>query len=143
MALFTWKPRYEIGIAPIDAEHRRMFELADKLHAALGQGVSGKYVLSHLAALIDCSRAHFAHEEQLMQDHCYPDLVRHKASHEELTEYMLRLQRGVSQGNGSLTAEELRFLQNAIGGHIEEFDRAIAEHAAHLRAIRAEQPESI
>ena len=65
--MFAWKDSYSIGVQEIDAQHRRLFSLADELHSAMNAG-KGKVVLEQvLQNLITYTKSHFAGEERLMQ----------------------------------------------------------------------------
>jgi diguanylate cyclase (GGDEF)-like protein/hemerythrin-like metal-binding protein len=68
------------GFGPIDAEHKA---LSDGLDVFVGKvnGGSSDELGPALTALIDAVGAHFAHEEELMADFSYPQLVRHKEAH--------------------------------------------------------------
>ena len=73
MSLFAWNETYSIGVTEIDAQHRRLFSLADELHSAMNAG-KGKAVLRKvLHDLITYTQTHFAAEERMMQKCGYPD----------------------------------------------------------------------
>ena len=44
MSMFAWKDNFNIGVAEIDAQHRRLYSLADELYAAMFTG-KGKDVM--------------------------------------------------------------------------------------------------
>jgi hemerythrin len=126
MALFTWHPRFAVGLPQVDAEHMRLFALADELHAAVAQGASKKSIQAVLATLIDQARAHFAHEERLMLQSGCPDFQEHKAEHERLTEKALGLQREFLLEQDRWNAEALRSLYQWLTSHVVSRDRTMA-----------------
>lgn len=76
MSIFQWKEEFSVDHAEIDTQHKRLFQLAGDLHAAMTEG-KGKEALSKtLSNLIDYTKHHFACEERLMQLHDYPDFGR-------------------------------------------------------------------
>jgi hemerythrin-like metal-binding protein len=130
MALFTWQSQYTIGIPEMDAEHEQLFALADALHASLGLGASPESVRASLSRLIDQTRAHFAHEEELMVRSRYPELERHKGEHSVLTEKALAFQRSFEPARAARDAEPLRVLRDWLTRHITISDRLLGEFLA-------------
>jgi hemerythrin len=128
MALFTWRSAYATGVRAIDADHMRLFALADGLHAALAQNSDKSDLRDRLAALIDHTRAHFAREERIMLGCDYPGIAAHRAEHEDLTGTALRIQRHFLMDRSRLRAETLRSLKEWLARHIETSDRLLGEH---------------
>jgi hemerythrin len=126
MSMFAWQDSYSIGVQEIDAQHRRLFSLADELHTAMSGG-KGKDVLETvLRNLITYTKTHFAAEERLMQRCSYPDLAAHRAQHNELTQKVLQLQRDFESGKLMLTLEAMQFLSDWLRMHIGGSDRKYA-----------------
>jgi len=126
MSLFEWKDQYSVGYLPIDIQHKRLFQLADELHAAMLAG-KGKDVQSRtLHELIVYTKQHFGTEEGLMQKAGYPDYPRHKAEHDKLTKQVVDFQKNFESGAASLTITLLQFLKDWLSHHIGETDQKIA-----------------
>ena len=81
MARFTWRAKHEVFLAPVDAEHRDLFRIADELHAAVTKGAPPDAVSEHLHHLAAYMAEHFPHEEELMRVVCYPSLRWHTSQH--------------------------------------------------------------
>jgi hemerythrin len=123
MSMFTWKDNFNIGVAEIDAQHRRLYSLADELYAAMFTG-KGKDVMEPvLRNLVDYTKTHFAAEERLMQKCVYPDYQAHKMQHIEMTNKVLQLQRDFQAGKNMITIEVMEFLSNWLRHHIAGSDR--------------------
>lgn len=121
--MFAWKDTYSIGVPEIDAQHRRLFGLADELHSAMNGG-KGKAVMEQvLQNLISYTKTHFAAEERLMQRCKYAELGPHKAQHDELTRKVLQLQQDFQAGKGMITIEVMQFVSNWLRQHIGGSDR--------------------
>jgi len=121
--MFAWKDSYSIGVPQIDTQHRRLFSLADELHAAMNSG-KGKDVLAQvLQNLINYTKTHFADEERLMQRCGYPDLPAHKAQHDEMTQKVLQIQQDFQAGKLMMTIAVMQFLSNWLRQHIGGSDR--------------------
>src|SRR4029077_1259800 len=85
MSLFQWKDEHLVGQPEIDSQHKRLFQLADQLHAAMTTGKGKDVMLKTLGDLIDYTKRHFAAEEALMQRSKYPSYAEHKVFHDKLT----------------------------------------------------------
>ncbi|MGA3028569.1 MAG: bacteriohemerythrin [Bryobacteraceae bacterium] len=134
MALFTWSPEYSVGNDLIDAEHRTLFEMADRLHGAMLSG-GGKNVLRSLfVQLADYTRTHFAHEEALMAKHAYPQLPAHAEIHRQLIAKLSKLQDDLNGGKLTVTMDTMQFLRDWLQHHIGKTDRLVASHVreAHM-----------
>ena len=121
--MFSWSEEYSVSFAEIDQQHRRLFELAGELHAAMLAG-SGKQVLARtLDSLIGYTKTHFFHEERLMQARQYPGYSAHKAEHEALTRNVLQFQKDFLSGKQAMSVQLLQFLKRWLQAHIAQTDR--------------------
>jgi len=128
MALFTWSTEYSVGNDLIDREHQKLFEMADRLHAAMLSG-GGHVVLRGLFDdLAEYTRTHFAHEEALMQRHAYPQLPAHAEIHRQLIARVASLQDDLRAGKLTVTMNTMQFLRDWLSHHIGKTDRLVAEH---------------
>jgi hemerythrin len=126
MSLFQWKEDYLVGQPEIDTQHKKLFQLADQLHAAMTAG-KGKDVLTKtLGDLVDYTKRHFAAEEKLMQKANYPEYLQHKAYHDKLTAQVVQFQTEFAAGKSVVTIQLLQFLKDWLQHHIGETDRKIA-----------------
>jgi hemerythrin len=131
-----WKPYYSVGDATIDAEHRRLLEIIDKLFVAIQMGHTDTRVHDTIAALADYTATHFEHEERLMQECGYPAFDAHKALHDEMRR---RVQDYRASENAVSETELLHFVKAWWVSHIQCQDKAYAPYlaAAHQPAEMA------
>ena len=140
MALFKWSPLLQLGIPEVDADHQRLFSLADELHVAVSQAAAPREIQDRLASLIDHSRAHFAREEEFMARCNYPGRATHTAEHEQLTARALHLQREFIVNGRALSSEILRSLHEWLVSHIDTADRSLSGFAqADCRLVLPEE----
>jgi hemerythrin len=105
--------------------------LAFDLHEAMAQG-KGKTVLEQsLAQLVDYTKSHFAAEEQFMGKYRYPEIVAHKAQHDQLTSQVIELQRKFRSGEPTLTISLMVFLKNWLEHHIAGSDQ---QYSVYIRS---------
>ncbi|MEK6737452.1 MAG: bacteriohemerythrin, partial [Planctomycetota bacterium] len=73
MALMTWNNGLSVNIKEIDVQHKKLIELINQLHGAMGEGkgkeVSGKI----LSDLIYYTVSHFTYEEKLFKQYGYSE----------------------------------------------------------------------
>lgn len=91
MATFEWREEYNINVAIIDAQHRRLAELVAGIHQAQAEDRPDGHVDGKLTDLIRFTRLHFATEEQLMIEHDYPDYEAHRQAHQHVIDGMIAL----------------------------------------------------
>ena len=84
MSLVRWSDRFNLNVAAIDAAHRHLFEILDRLHSELLGARSRQVIDQLLADLVDYTKTHFAEEEVLMATWHEPDIERHRAAHRGL-----------------------------------------------------------
>ena len=126
--MFQWTAAYTVGVRQIDAEHKRLFALAENLHQAMLAG-QGKAVLQDLlASLVAYTSYHFAHEEHLMQRVGYPDYRQHLAQHEQLRSRVQEMQARAASGEMTMTIELMRFLSEWLKSHIPTSDSKVAAY---------------
>lgn len=76
----AWIAGYGVGADEIDAEHRRLFRMLDRMRAAYAAGQE-KFCLLLIKEFAEAIRSHFAHEEAFFTKLSYPGADRHRAQH--------------------------------------------------------------
>jgi hemerythrin len=113
MALLLWRDEFNTGIASVDYEHQRLFEIINDLHGKLRQG-DFEAADAFLAALHDRIAAHFALEERVMRERRYDGYAEHKADHERLLDEIRDLMEDHRGG-------EYRDRTNLLGQRLERW----------------------
>ena len=135
MASFQWTPEYTVGVAALDAEHRKLVQIVCVMQQATHLGRGKEVSQAVLAELRRYFSAHFAHEERLMARHLYPDFERHAGLHRDWTARVLACRRAGE--DGPVDAGDL--LQYALGwlrDHILAADKMYAAFFAGKGAAR-------
>lgn len=126
MSIFQWKEEYSVDHSEIDTQHKRLFQLAGELQAAMLAGKGNAALSKTLTNLIAYTKHHFECEERLMKSHHYPEFVKHKALHDDLTKRVVEFQKGFAAGRTALTIDLFQFLKDWLTHHIGETDRKVA-----------------
>jgi len=124
--MFEWKNEYSVSIASIDAEHRKLFAIAEELHEAMRTGQAKPVLSKILDRLVQYTATHFAHEEALMKAHAYPDFAAHQLVHEAMKRQVLAFQREFQAGEKLISLELMTFLKNWLEKHIKGTDMRYA-----------------
>jgi hemerythrin len=88
MKICAWSPEYTVGVAVLDEHHQELFEILNTLFTLMADGSEDKAILRVLRELIDYTHYHFEEEEKIMAQMFYPDLEKHKHSHQTLIKLM-------------------------------------------------------
>ncbi|MBF0152642.1 MAG: hemerythrin family protein [Magnetococcales bacterium] len=116
-----WSEDLSVGIASIDADHKKLFVLLNDLFAACFAGVGDEVVSDTLHVLSDYTQYHFTREESLLQELGSPDLAQQIEKHRFLIEQLDKIAR---QGPAATSEDLLLFLEEWLVRHIAETDKA-------------------
>ena len=111
------------GVERMDAQHRRLFELVDRLDQAILEGdaqVAVEQVLPELAAY---TASHFREEERMMEDRHSPGLEAHRKQHRAFEAKVGETIGALRSGGGVLASDLVNFLLDWLSGHIGGVDR--------------------
>ena len=125
---FAWKPEYSVGVDSIDAQHKQLIALTNKLNEAMAAG-QGRAVLGAMFDdLIHYTERHFAEEERFMSSIRYPELAAHTAIHRSLTQKVFELRAKFQSAPIANTLEVFGFLKAWLTDHILRSDLAYARY---------------
>jgi len=132
MAFFDWDDRYSVGVTQIDAQHRRLIEMINRVHEAMPPGKGAEttraalHEMATLAAVIEeliaYTMYHFSTEEKLMSRHAYPEYASHRDAHTELTNRARTFQREFDEGKAVSALDLAQVLQAWLMDHILHAD---------------------
>lgn len=119
----VWREHYLSGHPVIDAQHRRLFDLANRLLDAISNGVDKETVFVIITALVDAVAEHFADEEAIQRAAGYPDVGHHADEHARLLAKATRFKQYVHKGT-MLPTDLFQFLAyEVIAQHLLGADR--------------------
>jgi hemerythrin len=128
--LFQWQDHYCVGNSTVDAQHRQLFALLERLQQALYPDDSRSLIAETLEKLLGATRQHFQDEEAIMARAQYPRLDEHKITHRKLIDELLQLRKEFLDGGSVHTIELLVFLKDWLTRHILEEDRLVGVYIA-------------
>ena len=129
--MYEFKEEYKTGIDFVDAEHQRLFEIAeDAYQLQQNEFIPDKYdnIRHILEELRNYTLTHFEHEEAYMESIHYERLPEQKRQHEALEETINDWDVDAIDENQDETIEEiLRLVTNWLVNHILHEDKLIGK----------------
>lgn len=137
MAYTDWNPDYDLGIAEIDRQHRRLVEIVNRLHDAVEQECPKGPMQAVVCDLMTYMEIHFAYEENLMQCLRFPALESHHREHSALTREVEGFEAALARGRAFVSTELTGVLKKWMLDHLLHVDRVFADHAHGMREAGA------
>ena len=98
MALYPWKDEYSVGVTRFDNHHKKLFNIANKLHEMMKQGKGADVIEPIIRKLVDYTKYHLVEEEKTMVSIGYSDIAAHKRAHKMFTDKLDIFMKEVDQG---------------------------------------------
>lgn len=92
MPFIAWTSEMSVDVKMLDNDHKKLAILINDLHEGLMAGRDSKDLERIFDELVAYTRVHFAHEEQLLAEAGYSDVLVHKQEHDQKVQEVLRLQ---------------------------------------------------
>lgn len=128
MPLIAWTAEFELGLEPMDGQHRRWVEIINRLHGALMADAEAVSAAQFIAEMSAYAAEHFPSEEQLMAAHGYPGLPQHRQHHRDFAAQVAELQEQVAAGHVVLKTSLMSIMKEWLETHIQTEDRSFAEY---------------
>ncbi len=123
MTLFAWQDIYSVGVEKIDAQHRNLFDIANRFHEACTARAAHSRLLQIFDELVSYTAIHFADEESMLREMKCPDYDRHKENHAKLVGLVLNYRRQLETGGPEIETRAMEFIKTWLNGHILGMDR--------------------
>ena len=123
MSFITFTAANMVHIREVDDQHRRLFDMLNRLHEAVVQGKEQGELHDILDDLVEYTVYHFETEEDLYQEYGYPGYAEHKREHDKLTATVVELQGSLRTGSATLSFEVLDFLNAWLVDHTLGLDQ--------------------
>ncbi|MBM2815830.1 MAG: hemerythrin [Ignavibacteria bacterium] len=123
MPFIKWDDKYLIGFNIIDDAQKKFVAGVNELHDAVKANRGNEVFIRFIYWLADYVSKSLKHEENIMEQHGYPDIDVHISEHEmftrEINDYFFDFETGVK-----LHVDEiLEFLEKWVKSHLMEFDQ--------------------
>jgi len=127
--MYEFKDSYKTGIDFIDAEHRKLFEIAEQAYQLeQNEFIPDKYdnLIAILNELRDYTKSHFAHEEAYMKEIGYKAMFTQKVQHDQFIRKLDEMDLDSLDENSTDAIDDiLHFLTDWLVEHILNVDKLI------------------
>ena len=124
MAVIEWDDGlFSIGIGKIDEQHKKWIELINVINDSIGNSQNVAILGKVFQDMVDYCDYHFREEEELMQNHKYPEYEAHKQKHEKFTEMAISYRKNLMNGEMVSRLEVILNLVEWLKKHIQVVDR--------------------
>ncbi|HWP96525.1 MAG TPA: hemerythrin family protein [Syntrophomonadaceae bacterium] len=127
--MIQWKENYSIGVAAIDEQHQKLFEIANRAYVLLKNGLLlDKYdqIIAIFEELRTYTVYHFNSEEAYMASIQYRKLLSHKVYHDDFIEKVNSIDFDqVDEKQDQYLMDILNFVGKWIEEHILGHDKRI------------------
>ncbi|SCA56404.1 putative Hemerythrin HHE cation binding region [Candidatus Terasakiella magnetica] len=125
MQIKEWPTEFELGIAPIDDDHRMLFRTIQQLGRNIEDQRDSNIIAATIASLILYVDEHFEREERFLLRAGYPDFDAHKQIHDEFRDAILSLRDFHQTYPDDVDADKIvSFLEVWLLDHIAKVDKA-------------------
>ncbi|MDD2969669.1 MAG: hemerythrin family protein [Lachnospiraceae bacterium] len=125
--MFEMKQEYYLGVDAMDAEHIKLFEIAEGAYQLLtDEFITDKfdYIVKIIQELKEYTEVHFADEEAYMESIQYKKLFSHKIEHHEFIEKLNQIDwNEVEKDQEKTILNLLEFLNQWLINHILYTDK--------------------
>ncbi len=118
--------RFAIGIAEIDLQHRRLFELLGEMQGWSGTDLERVASLDILDSLTEYAHVHFSVEESMMRMLHYPHTAAHIAEHKRFVDTVDILRHRLLKEKRCI--DLVAFIKSWLVDHIDRVDRQYVDY---------------
>lgn len=136
----TWSKDISVHNDKIDAQHKKLFEIAGRAYMMTERRSNKEEVIGVLRELLEYTKEHFKDEEEYMQSISYPRLEAHKAIHQEIIHDMVEAVTQAPNLN-DLKDEIAKIAKNWLLVHIIQEDMQIEKFRRNTCPLPQKQPE--
>ena len=134
MDWIAWDDSLDTGHTRMDAEHKELAQLFNRLRDAV-EGNEGKTSCAKvLDGIIGHAKAHFELEWRLMAQHRYPKAEQHAAEHAMLIRQALDYRESFEVDGAAAKSALIKFAEVWLAYHILFSDKELAAFLAHTRS---------
>ncbi len=118
MKKILWTKDLSIGNTNIDNDHLQLLDVYNDMIIHIEQNFNCEELAKLLSRMTNYALNHFSKEEKYMRDMGYPDLKRHKKSHQEYNRYVAVFNYNLLNYNPPEPYDVLKFIKEWWINHI-------------------------
>ncbi|WP_456416386.1 hemerythrin family protein [Methanocaldococcus sp.] len=126
--IIKWRKDFETGIKAFDDEHKFLVKTLNEIYTLLMEGKKEEAKELLKRRVVNYAAKHFKHEEEVMEKYGYPDLERHRKTHEIFVKTVIeKLLPKIENGSDEDFRTALSFLVGWLSMHIAKPDKKYGE----------------
>lgn len=129
--MFEWKKEYETNVEKIDEQHKKLFEIGNRLYELIKNDlVIDKYdrIMDIIAELKNYTVFHFQFEENYMVEIGYKKFLSHKVQHDDFIKKFNDIDfKKIDHSQDKYMLDLMSFIYEWIDGHILGTDMQYVE----------------
>lgn len=133
MDWIAWDESLDTGDTRMDAEHRELAQLFNRLRDAVEGGAGKAACATLLDGIIGHAQAHFELEQQLMARHAFPKAEQHAAEHAMLLRQARDYRDSFDLDTAAAREAAMKFPEVWLAYHILFSDKELAAFLAPAR----------
>ena len=124
MPLIEWSDeKLSVKVGMIDRQHKKMVGMINELYDSVEAKKEKELLAELLIKLVHYTHYHFATEERYFKEYEYPEMMIHKAQHDQLRVQVAVLDERYYTGDKMITPEVMKLLNDWLFDHIIGSDR--------------------
>ena len=127
MSLFSWNDKYSVNVTKIDEQHKKLFEIANRLFEAMKTAKTKSVMVGVLIELENYTVYHFTKEEKYMKKFGYASYPQHKKEHNFFVDKVSDFRNDYENGKLTNSLEVMTFLGNWLINHICVIDKGYSK----------------
>jgi hemerythrin-like metal-binding protein len=127
MTQVIWQDSYSIGIDTVDAQHKQLFDIINKIYIASDDDSDLKAIMPLFDELQDYTKYHFDEEEQYFTTLTQSDIDHHKNEHQFFIDELEKIKQQ-SLRIGAISLGLVYFLNDWLVNHIQTEDPKYLNH---------------
>lgn len=97
-----WTPNLTVGVASIDDQHKKLFDMADQLFEAGRNNKTKEFISEMLDFLDKYTKQHFQSEETYMRSINYPGYEDQRKMHADFIASLAKLRKDYDESGGNI-----------------------------------------
>jgi hemerythrin len=123
MRTIEWKESYSVGVGFLDEEHKKLFDMLNKITALFSEQDPKEQVGGVLSDFELYASVHFKSEEDLFTKYSYHKTEEHNKEHRFYEEKVNEFRRKYDAADINVKVEMIEFLADWIMGHTQGIDK--------------------
>ncbi len=133
-----WKDSFSVGIHKLDAQHRGLLELINKIgDLADARGAVKPSTFGALNEMIRYADNHFRTEEGYLEKYCYPGYPEQKKEHEAFVERAFSMAQDLEKESGLSLGAIIFYLEDWYVDHVLGIDQEYKQFLSSKMADEA------